>query len=66
MEILRKFVTRISNKVEGILLEVARRGPDNGIIGIDISSSMIEIAKKYAKREGIERRIRFEVISAYD
>lgn len=47
-------------------IEVAKRAVAIEVVGIDISSSMIRIAKKYASREEVEERVKFKVMSAYN
>lgn len=47
-------------------MEIAKRAPNLKIIGIDLSKVLIKIARKNAKREGLEDAVRFEVGSTYD
>jgi ubiquinone/menaquinone biosynthesis C-methylase UbiE len=44
--------------------EIAKRAPGLEIIGIDLSSGMIEIADRNARELGISERVRFEVADA--
>lgn len=47
-------------------IEIAKKTPHVEIIGVDASGTLIRIARKSAKRECVEDRIKFEVKSAYD
>jgi len=44
--------------------EIAKRAPGLEIIGIDLSSGMIEIADRNARESGISERVKFEVADA--
>jgi ubiquinone/menaquinone biosynthesis C-methylase UbiE len=44
--------------------EIARRAPGLEIIGIDLSSAMVEIANRNAKELGVSERVKFEVADA--
>ena len=47
-------------------IEIAKRAPNLEITGIDLSKVLIKLASRMAKKEGLEKRIRFEVESAYN
>ncbi len=47
-------------------IEIAKREPNLEIIGIDLSKTLIKIARDMAKREGADDTVRFEIGSAYD
>ncbi len=47
-------------------IEIAKRAPNSKIIGIDLSKTLIKIARNMAKREGVDNNVIFEVGSAYD
>ena len=46
-------------------LEIAKRNPSLEIWGIDVSTTMIKLARKNAEKAGVEN-VRFEAMSAYD
>ena len=48
-----------------IPIEIARMNPGIEIVGIDISPTMVELARKNAEKAGVEN-VRFEVMSAYE
>ena len=47
-------------------IEIAKRASNLEIIGIDLSKTLIKIARNMAKREGVGKSVRFEIGSAYD
>jgi len=47
-------------------IEIAKRAPDMEVIGIDISKTMVKIARKNAEKEGVSDRVKFEAMSAYE
>lgn len=47
-------------------IEIAKRAPNLEIIGIDLSKTLIKIARNMARREGVSKSVRFEIGSAYD
>jgi len=49
-----------------LAIKIAKRAENLEIIGIDLSKVLIKIARKTAKREGVEGRARFNIGSAYD
>jgi len=47
-------------------IEMAKRAPNLEITGIDLSETLIKIARNMARREGVGKSVRFEIGSAYD
>ncbi len=47
-------------------IEIAKRAPNLEIIGIDLSKTLIKIARNMARRESVGKSVRFEIGSAYD
>ena len=46
-------------------IEIAKRNPNLEVWGVDISKTMIKLARKNAEKSGVEN-VKFEVMSAYD
>ena len=46
-------------------IEIAKRNPNLEVWGVDISKTMIKLARKNAEKAGVEN-VKFEVMSAYD
>ncbi|NJE30670.1 class I SAM-dependent methyltransferase [Thermococcus sp. 18S1] len=48
-----------------IPIEIAKMNPDLEVVGIDISPTMVKLARKNAREAGVEN-VRFDVMSAYE
>jgi ubiquinone/menaquinone biosynthesis C-methylase UbiE len=47
-----------------LLFEIARKSPALELYGIDLSWGMVDMAKKTARKAGLEKRVQFEVANA--
>ena len=65
-KISRGKVLDIGTGSGNLAIKIAKRAENLEIIGMDLSKVLIKIARKTAKREGVESKVRFDIGSAYD